>query len=143
MLANVEARSAQLMRGLVLLAKKYPIIIDVRGRGLMVGVEFGGRDGSRKAEKGVAVVSGRGAGGGRLWTKWGWWECRAVFGELNLAAVPSAPRQVVRPRTACRQPHNPTPTRAGRAARGAETQRHADARWCARGDALPAGAEHY
>jgi 4-aminobutyrate aminotransferase-like enzyme len=66
MLSNVEARSAQLMRGLVLLTKKYPII-DVRGRGLMVGVEFGGRDGSRKAEKGVAVVSrgmaeGRGSG---------------------------------------------------------------------------------
>lgn len=53
MMANVVSRSAQLMRGLVLLAKRYPIV-DVRGRGLMVGVEFGGRDGSRKAEKGVS-----------------------------------------------------------------------------------------
>jgi len=56
MLANVTSRSAQLMRGLVLLSKKYPII-DVRGRGLMVGVEFGGRDGGCKAEKGIAGVS--------------------------------------------------------------------------------------
>ncbi|GBF89952.1 4-aminobutyrate transaminase [Raphidocelis subcapitata] len=53
MLANVAARSAQLMRGLTLLAEKWPLS-DVRGRGLMVGVEFGGADGGRTAEKGVA-----------------------------------------------------------------------------------------
>lgn len=56
MLTNVTARSAQLMRGLTLLAKRHPIT-DIRGRGLMVGVEFGGTDGGRKAEKGVAGVS--------------------------------------------------------------------------------------
>lgn len=33
-------------------------MVDVRGRGLMVGVEFGGKDSSNrlKAEKGVAMV---------------------------------------------------------------------------------------
>lgn len=33
-------------------------MIDVRGRGLMVGVEFGGQDSSNrlKADKGVAMV---------------------------------------------------------------------------------------
>lgn len=36
-------------------------MIDVRGRGLMVGVEFGGTDSSNrlKAEKGVAMVGDR------------------------------------------------------------------------------------
>lgn len=45
MFANVRARSAQLMRGLYLLSKRHPCIADVRGRGLMVGVEFGGGGG--------------------------------------------------------------------------------------------------
>jgi len=38
---------------------RYPII-DVRGRGLMVGVEFGGTGSSNKLtpEKGVAMVGG-------------------------------------------------------------------------------------
>lgn len=55
MMANVRSRSAQLMRGLVLLSKRYPLV-DIRGRGLMVGVEFGGHDGGRRAEKGTAVA---------------------------------------------------------------------------------------
>lgn len=56
MLDNATQRGAQLMKGLVKLAEKYPII-DVRGRGLMVGVEFGGTDSSSRftAEKGVAM----------------------------------------------------------------------------------------
>ncbi len=73
MMANVAARSAQLMRGLVLLTKKYPIV-DVRGRGLMVGVEFGAADGGRKAEKGVALVSRASSRGGT----------RLAFGLLDL-----------------------------------------------------------
>ncbi|KAF8061932.1 davT [Scenedesmus sp. PABB004] len=56
MLGNAAARGVQLMRGLVALADKYPIT-DVRGRGLMVGAEFGsGASGAArlKAEKGLA-----------------------------------------------------------------------------------------
>ncbi len=37
---NAKARGEQLMRGLKLLQKKFPIIGDVRGLGLMVGAEF-------------------------------------------------------------------------------------------------------
>jgi hypothetical protein len=62
-MVNVQHRSAQLMKALVLLSKQYPII-DVRGRGLMVGVEFGGTDGGRRAEKGVALVRAEGRGQG-------------------------------------------------------------------------------
>lgn len=40
-------------QGLVELAKKFPIS-DVRGRGLMCAIEFGGEDGSLKARPGVA-----------------------------------------------------------------------------------------
>jgi 4-aminobutyrate aminotransferase len=39
-LDNVNARGEQLMDGLRKLQKKYPVIGDVRGRGLMVGVEL-------------------------------------------------------------------------------------------------------
>jgi len=38
---NAAVRGTQLMQGLVSLAQQQPCIIDVRGRGLMVGVEFG------------------------------------------------------------------------------------------------------
>ncbi|WIA18214.1 hypothetical protein OEZ85_009686 [Tetradesmus obliquus] len=61
MLGNASQRGVQLMQGLVGLADRYPII-DVRGRGLMVGIEFGsssssGSSSSRlKAEKGVAMA---------------------------------------------------------------------------------------
>ena len=57
MLDNAKARGQQLMQGLVRLSSSYPIT-DIRGRGLMVGLEFGGKDGSRNAEKGVVGVSG-------------------------------------------------------------------------------------
>lgn len=42
-LLNVKARGAQLMNGLLAIQKGLPpgLIVDVRGRGLMVGVEFG------------------------------------------------------------------------------------------------------
>lgn len=40
LLDNAQARGLQLMRGLVALASRYPII-DVRGRGLMVAAELG------------------------------------------------------------------------------------------------------
>ena len=43
------------MQGLVKLSERYPII-DIRGRGLMVAVEFGGKDGSFKAETGTATA---------------------------------------------------------------------------------------
>jgi len=52
MLDNAKARGQQLMQGLARLSSSYPIT-DIRGRGLMVGLEFGGKDGSRNAEKGV------------------------------------------------------------------------------------------
>lgn len=56
MITNAQQRGTQLMTGLVGLTKKYPII-DIRGRGLMVGVEFGGKDGGYQAEKGTSSVS--------------------------------------------------------------------------------------
>ena len=49
------------VQGLVQLADKYPII-DVRGRGLMCAVEFGGHDGSLTASPGVAAAVTKAAG---------------------------------------------------------------------------------
>ncbi|KAG2491273.1 hypothetical protein HYH03_010280 [Edaphochlamys debaryana] len=47
LLANAEARGRQIMQGIAALAAELPpgLIADVRGRGLMVGVEFGGAGG--------------------------------------------------------------------------------------------------
>lgn len=42
-------------QGLVALAAKFPAIMDVRGRGLMVAMEFGGRDGGLLGESGTAA----------------------------------------------------------------------------------------
>ena len=42
-----------MLQGLVPLLEKYPIV-DIRGRGLMSAIEFGGRDGSLKADYGTA-----------------------------------------------------------------------------------------
>ena len=55
------SRSAQCKQGLVRLADKYPII-DVRGRGLMCAVEFGGHNGSMTASPGVAAALTKAAG---------------------------------------------------------------------------------
>ena len=48
--ANAAARGEQLRAGLRSLAKKYPVIGDVRGLGLMVGAEFVNADGSSAPE---------------------------------------------------------------------------------------------
>lgn len=44
MVGNARRRGQQLMKGLVELKTKYPQIAEVRGRGLMVAVEFDGQD---------------------------------------------------------------------------------------------------
>jgi 4-aminobutyrate aminotransferase-like enzyme len=49
------------MQGIVALTKKFPIS-DVRGRGLMVAVEFGGEDGGLLAKTGVASAVTKAAG---------------------------------------------------------------------------------
>ena len=49
------------MQGLLGMADKYPII-DVRGRGLMCAVEFGGHDGGLSASPGIAAAITKAAG---------------------------------------------------------------------------------
>lgn len=49
------------MQGIVELSKKYPIS-DIRGRGLMVAVEFGGADGGLVAKPGTASLITKAAG---------------------------------------------------------------------------------
>ncbi|CAL8464181.1 g3716 [Coccomyxa elongata] len=61
LLDNATARGAQLTSGLLEMTGKYPII-DIRGRGLMCAVEFGGRDGGMSAELGVAAAVTKAAG---------------------------------------------------------------------------------
>lgn len=53
MLQNALDRGQQLQKGLQQLSSKYPIT-EVRGKGLMVAAEIGGRDGGLVAEKGAA-----------------------------------------------------------------------------------------
>jgi 4-aminobutyrate aminotransferase len=52
LLANAETRGSQLMAGLIQLKEKYPAIGDVRGLGLMVGVEI--QDAQGKSDKETA-----------------------------------------------------------------------------------------
>ena len=52
---NAERRGAELLRGLEGLAAKYDLIADVRGRGLMIGIEFGRPSGVR-ARAGWAML---------------------------------------------------------------------------------------
>lgn len=49
------------VQGLLEMTGKYPII-DIRGRGLMCAVEFGGRNGGMSAEPGVAAAVTKAAG---------------------------------------------------------------------------------
>jgi hypothetical protein len=48
-------------QGLLKLVGQYPVI-DIRGRGLMCAVEFGGRDGGMTAEAGIASAVTKAAG---------------------------------------------------------------------------------
>ena len=55
---NAEARGAQLVKGLKELQKKYPVLGDIRGLGLMIATEFTKPDGSPDAETATAVLKG-------------------------------------------------------------------------------------
>lgn len=55
-LQNVKERSEQLFAGLKALQKKYPVLGDIRGRGLMVGTEFTSADGQADAATTGAVL---------------------------------------------------------------------------------------
>jgi acetylornithine/succinyldiaminopimelate/putrescine aminotransferase len=52
---NAERRGAELMRGLEGVAAKYDLIKDVRGKGLIIGIEFG-RPSGLKAKAGWAML---------------------------------------------------------------------------------------
>jgi ornithine--oxo-acid transaminase len=55
LVANAERVGATLMAGLLSLKEKYDVIADVRGRGLMIGIEFGRPSGMR-ARAGWAML---------------------------------------------------------------------------------------
>ncbi len=55
LVANAERAGAALMAGLLSLKEKYDLIADVRGRGLMIGIEFGRPSGMR-ARAGWAML---------------------------------------------------------------------------------------
>jgi 4-aminobutyrate aminotransferase len=55
LIENAQARGQELMTGLRHLQEKYPGIGDVRGLGLMVGVEFTGRNGKPDKTTGKAM----------------------------------------------------------------------------------------
>jgi 4-aminobutyrate aminotransferase len=50
---NAAAMGERLMAGLRALQERFPAIAEVRGRGLMVGVEFGGEDRGKAVAKAV------------------------------------------------------------------------------------------
>ena len=52
---NAERRGAELIRGLEGLKAKYDLIADVRGKGLIIGIEFGKPSGL-KAKAGWAML---------------------------------------------------------------------------------------
>lgn len=52
---NARVRGDQLAEGLARIAEKYPAITDVRGRGLMQGIEFGDSDGRSGGQLAGAV----------------------------------------------------------------------------------------
>ncbi len=56
LIENAQARGAQLMAGLRRLQAEFPIIGDVRGLGLMIGVEFTHPDGTPAADVAKAVT---------------------------------------------------------------------------------------
>lgn len=76
---NAADRGVEIMTGLVELAKEYPEIVDVRGRGLMIGVEFGGAGGRGSApRKGLAA------------------EVVKVAAQHDLLLMPSGARECIR-----------------------------------------------
>jgi len=64
LLDNAAARGQQLMQGLAVLQKRYPVVGDVRGLGLMVGLEFSAS--SRQRAKQLATAVQRHCLDGRL-----------------------------------------------------------------------------
>ena len=67
LVANARARGAELSGGLRELMAEHPSIGDVRGPGLMIGVEFVADRGSRRADGALAdAVAGRAADAGLL-----------------------------------------------------------------------------
>lgn len=56
LLTNATTVGAELRKGLEELASRYPQIVDVRGLGLMIGVEFGTPDGDPLADELTAVI---------------------------------------------------------------------------------------
>ena len=56
MLGNAQVRGVQLVTGLRKLQEEYPVIGDVRGLGLMIGIEFTGSDGKPAKSIAKAII---------------------------------------------------------------------------------------
>ncbi len=56
-LNNVKERSAHLFEGLRKLKKEFPVLGDIRGKGLMIATEFTGSDGKPDAKTAKAVLA--------------------------------------------------------------------------------------